>query len=358
MTTNLDELLADSLQRRAGGTEVDSAELLDTAVKRGRRIRRRRRVVVAGSAFVATAAVAVGLTLAPGMPRGPSPTAPPVPARSVVPSTTEPAHGALWMPPATDQPGAVSRPDLVGTDTSVLHFSINGMTEGAESATWVSARDLESAQFFGTDATMSFMITAARSKKDLGELPTTGQAQAVTVNGRSATMAEATRLGEWVVTWQPADGFWAQAFASGYDRAGALRMAGSVRFDQATRCVVPFHLTAMPAGLAVEQCTVTLRSTGPHPGLQEAQWQVGDGRHYASFSVGNGRETSEAFRGQITVGRYRVLRQSGTWVFVTRPYFVQLMTAEGGHGPIPESAARALIGGFRTTGMPEDPTSW
>ena len=358
MTTDLDELLAESLQRRAGGADVDPAALLNSAVERGRRIRRRRRVVVAGSAFVATAAVAVGLAVAPGMPRRPAPAQLPGPVQSVVPPTADPAHGALWMPPATDQPGAVSRPDLVGTDTSVLHFSINGMTEGAESASWASAKDFESAEFFGTKGTTSFMVNAARSKEDFGEPLIKGQAQAVTVNGRPATMAEMTRPESWIVTWQPADGFWAQAFASGHDRTDALRLAGAVRFDQATRCVVPFRLTAMPPGLAVMQCTVTLTSTGPHPGLQEARWQIGDGRRYASFSVGNGRETSKLFRGEITVGPYRVLRQSGTWVFLTRPYFVQLMTAEGAHGPIPESAARALIAGFRSTGTPEDPLSW
>jgi hypothetical protein len=262
------------------------------------------------------------------------------------------------MPPATDQPGAASRPDLVGTDTSVLHFSINRMTGGAESASWASAGDIESAEFFGTDGTTSFMVNAARSKGDLGKPPTAGDAQEVTVNGRPATMSEATDPGTWIVTWQPTDGFWAQAFASGYDRAEALQLAGSVRFDQATRCVVPFRLTAIPPGLAVRQCTVTLTSSGPHPGLQEARWQVGDGRRHASFSVGNGRETSKLFRGEVTVGPYRVLRQSGTWVFLARPYFVQLMTAEGGHGPIPESAARTLIAGFRPVGTPEDPTSW
>jgi hypothetical protein len=357
MTTDLDELLADSLQRRADGADVDPAALLNSAVERGRRIRRRRRAVLAGSAFVATAAVAVGLTFAPGLPRRPAATQSPVPAQSVVPSTA-PAHGSLWMPPATDQPGALARPDLVGTDTSVLHFSINGMTETAESATWMSASDGESAQFFGTDGITSFMVTAARSKDDLGKPPTAGDAQAVTVNGRPATMAEGTQPGTWIVTWQPADGFWAEALSSGHDRADAMRLAGEVRFDQATRCVVPFHLTTMPPGLAVQQCAVTLTSSGPHPGLQEARWQVGDGRRHASFSVGNGRGTSKLFRGEINIGPYRVLRQSGTWVFLTRPYFVQLMTDEGGHGPIPDSAARTLIAGFRPVGTPEDPASW
>ncbi|HEY7272578.1 MAG TPA: hypothetical protein VH502_07575 [Actinoplanes sp.] len=360
MTTDLDELLADSLQRRAGGADVDPAALLNSAVERGRRIRRRRRVVVAGSAFVATAAVVVGLAVAAGMPRPPAPaqSAGPAPAPSVVPSTAEPHHGALWMPPAADQPGALSRPDLVGSDTSVLHFSINGMTEGAESARWASSKDFENAEFFNAAGTKSFAVNVARSSDDFGKPSTVGDAQAVTVNGRPATIAAMTHAGTWIVTWQPADGFWAQAFSSGYDRADALRLAGSIRFDQATRCVVPFRLTAMPPGLAVQQCTVSLSNSGPHPGLQDAFLQVGDGRRYADMSAYNGQDASKAFRGDVTVGRYRVLRQGGTWVFLAKPYFGNLSTEVGGHGPIPESAARALIAGFRPVGTPDDPLSW
>jgi hypothetical protein len=360
MRTDMNEALTGALHRRAEtGSAIDPALLLESASVQGRRLRRRRRMwAIAGSALGATAAIAVAVTALPGMPGRPvlqPDAAPHSSAAAPQPSASAPGQG-FGMPPATGLPGALARPDLVGTDPMVLHFSIDDLIGDATSATWSSAKDLENAQFFAPPST-SFMVSVARRQKDLGDSRAGSAPETVAVNGAPGTLAtaKAGKKQQWMVTWQPVAGVWARASVSGTSRDAALRMAEGVRFDRATRCAVPFRLATIPAGMAVRQCSVQL-TNGPRPALQEAGLWVGDDRRFAWFSATP--VTSPGFEPTMTIGTHRVLHTQQTWLFADEPYLVQLSTAVGGNGPIPDSAARSLIAGFRTAGKPDDPATW
>jgi hypothetical protein len=353
MSTDLNERLSGTLyQRAATGPAVDPALLLTSASAKGRRLRRRRRVwTTTGSALAATAAVAITVAALPGM-RDRAVSQPAATA-----SSSLAPRSALRMPPATGVPGALTRPDLVGTDPAVLHFSIDDLTAEATSVQWSAAKDLENAQFVAAES-QTFMISVARRQKDLGASRTGSAPEMVVVNGAQGTLttAKAGKRQLLTVTWQPVANLWAQATASGTSRDEALRMAETVRFDRTTRCAVPFRLESIPAGMAIRQCTVHLTDDASRPHLTEADLWVGDDERYAWFAVSPG--TSPGFEPTMTVGPHRVLHTQETWVFADEPYIAQLSTAVGGNGPISNTEAQELIAGFRTVGEPNDPSTW
>ena len=348
MSADLDTMLGESLHRHAeAGTPVDPALLLDSARGKGRRVRRNRRLAVTGSAFVATVAIAAGVAALPGKPERSGP----VPA-ATGPSTaaSEPAGWVLRMP-AARQPGALARPDLVGTDPAVLHFSVDDMIGAAKSVKWTSARDLESVEIDRTDSA-SALVVVARRKEDFGQ-SRSSDAESVVVQGRTGTLATIRgNAGNFIVTWSPGAGFWAEVMVYGTTREEAVRTAEAVRFDRSTSCVVPLRLTAMPAGMAVQQCSVTLNADG----FEGAGLWVGDQHRYAWFDAAP--KGSPKFKPTLTVGPHRVLNAQDTWLFTDGPYLLTLNTAVGGGGPISQSAARTLVAGSRTVGEPDDPATW
>jgi len=348
MPTNLDSMLGESLHRQAeAGTPVDPALLLDSARSQGQRLRRGRRLAVTGGAFVATVAIATGVATLPGG----SDRAAPAPG-TALPSTvaSEPAGGVVRMP-AAGQPGALARPDLVGTDPAVLHFSVDDMIGAAKSVKWTSARDLESVEIDRTDSA-SALVVVARRKEDFGQARSS-DAESVVVQGRSGTLATLQgEAGNFILTWSPGAGFWAELMVYGTTREEAVRTAEAVRFDRSTSCVVPLRLTAMPAGMAVQQCSVTLNADG----FEGAGLWVGDQHRYAWFDAAP--KGSPKFKPTLTVGPHRVLNAQDTWLFTDGPYLLTLNTAVGGGGPISQSAARTLVAGSRTVGEPDDPATW
>jgi hypothetical protein len=354
MRTDLDQLVVATLHRRAeAGPEIDPASLLCSASVRGRRRRRRRHWAAAAGAFGAAAAVAIGVTAVPGMPKRPAslPTAVPQPSASA-PSND------LRMPPATGQPGALARPDLVGTDPSVLHFSIDDLTGEATTVRWSSAPDHENAELSGPGTT-AFMISAVRSRKDFGQTRAGTSPEPIIVNGVWGTRetVKAGKIQQVVITWQPVAGLWAQAMVWGTSDDAAHRMVETVRFDRATRCAVPFRLTSIPAGMAVRQCSVSLTRQALRPRLEYAGLWVGDDERYAWCDV-KPYDTPPKWKANTTVGAYRVLHAQQTWLFTDKPYVALLSTEGGGNGPIPDSAVRTLIAGFESVGRPDRPATW
>jgi len=348
MPTDLDTMLGDSLHRRAAaGAPVDPALLLDAAVSQGRRLRRGRRLAVTGSAFLATVAIAAGVAALPDKPDRTAPV-----TASAGPSTaaSEPADGVVRMP-AAGKPGALARPDLVGTDPAVLHFSVDDLIGAAKSVKWTSARDLESVEIDRTDS-VSALVVVARRKEDFGQSGSS-DAESVVVQGRSGTLATLRgKAGNFIVTWSPGAGFWAEVMVYDTTREEAVRTAEAVRFDRSTSCLVPLRLTTIPAGMAVQQCSVTLNADG----FEGAGLWVGNQHRYAWFDVAP--KGSPGFKPTLQVGPHRVLNAQDNWLFTDGPYLLTLNTAVGGGGPISQSAARALVAGSRTVGKPDDPATW
>jgi hypothetical protein len=233
MFSDLDQQLTATLQQRAGG-DIDPTPIVEQARQRGRRLRRRHRGFVAGAvtaACVALTAVVVAIPFGGGT------------DDPIMPAT------ALMLPEASGQTGATARPQDVGADPGVVHFSADALVDGAEYATWRAGRGIESVEFRGPTGQARFAL--AGTVQSLDELQ-----QTLSSAGRPQGRTD-VRVGDrpgiawfdpsgdqklWFVRWQPGDGLWAQLDTYATSRDEATATAGRVRFDAAHRCVVPFRL--------------------------------------------------------------------------------------------------------------------
>ncbi|MEV6494357.1 hypothetical protein AB0M20_37915, partial [Actinoplanes sp. NPDC051633] len=243
MHTDLEDALRGSLQRQAGSDAIDVSSLLSSAETRGRRWRRRRATAAAAGLVVAAVAMPIGVTVVSDR-RMPTPSAE---------SSAAMRQQDLRMDPAAGVPGAVERPEAVGTDPWVLHFSINDLTSQATYAGWSSMPGRERARVRGPGA-MSFEIEIAKDSSSLKALAGRTKSKAVEVGGRKGALVTPAGNGpqrSFQLTWQPTTGVWARAIASGVTRAKVLQMAEAVRFDKSTRCRLPFRLGRIPAEMTV-----------------------------------------------------------------------------------------------------------
>ncbi len=296
---DLAELLAES--------SVDQPPLRitrDSAVAAGRRAVRRRRYAagaVAAGAVLVLAAGALALPRAgtPGLPVG-------------APSATT-SYPIPQLPTAAGVPGAVDRPDLVGSDPRLLHFAIGASSWPLGSATYHSGAGTESLQAGGLD------VTVSRSQSDAevtanprvsesvgsptpgvdgmrvdyssgpGTVPGTVSRTPTTVQGRPATLISITfpsgTYPFWGLLWQPVDGLWvglSTQTVSGVDEM--WRDVDALRLDRAQHCVVPFQLAALPAGAHLLGCTAGVPGSDPRA---DSAIEVGDGHgNTASISIG------------------------------------------------------------------------
>jgi hypothetical protein len=277
MPTDLEQLLTGSLnERAAAGSPIDAAPLLRTVVDRGRRRRTGRRV--AGAVLVVAAVAGTTGTVAalgPATDRGNSP------AGGATSSAFPSANLALLAAPA-EVPGALADPALIGTDPGVVHLNVDAWAAGSWRSTWHSTGTYESANIQRGD----FQAYAAVSR-DRAALPPSESFSAmyermasvlprsapsdVVIGGRPGTVTNRSivRLREpgpttaadprlWSLVWQPADGFWATVEVQTGSLDEALRAAGQVRFDRATRCAVPFRVGELPSGTTLRSCRVSL----------------------------------------------------------------------------------------------------
>lgn len=348
MSSDLDQRLAATLKRHAGG-DVDPTPIVDRARHRGRRLRLRRRGLLAGGVTAACAALAAVVLVFPAGPAHDG--------------TTMPA-AALALPDAPGQPGAIARPEVVGADPGVVHFTTEALVSGADFAAWSAGRGSESVEFRGPTGQARFVL--ARSVTTLDALQQTlssaGQPQPPTdirVGGRPG-VAWFDPSGDrklWFVRWQPVDGLWAQLDIYATTRDDATDTASRVRFDGAQRCVVPFRLQSLPPGTRLLECSVTLGRSEPGP-VTEGALVVGDesGRWLtvrSQFVPG-----FEAPAGDLVAGPYRPRRQgSDVLEMVVEPYIVEAFLKGWGNG-YTESEGLTVLGGYRPVGDPDRPDTW
>ncbi|GAB7042212.1 MULTISPECIES: hypothetical protein [Catenuloplanes] len=317
MSADRETLLSESLRARAdAGRPIEAGLLLSAALVRGRRRRTRRQIL--GATLAAAAVVTVGAAAATVLPRRPTAvpavsSVPPSPAPYVRP---QPVNQNLALMPDAGQPGAITRPDLVGTDPGVVHFSVDALAGAAFETTLSSGPGVESAVVAALPE-FRLAVTLARDEADLppetasfgrpdpgGETPPGVDAG---VGGRPAVVRAFPGL--FWITWQPVDGLWARATVQAGTQDEAVAHVLRVRFDRSRLVRLPFRVTGLPAGMAVRERAVTLRSDSDVVPFMYGTIGVGDGRRRLLFE-GHGTTTADDRPHTHTAGPYRVSAQS------------------------------------------------
>jgi len=266
MPTDLDRLLTESLQERANaGSSIDPAPMMRAAMTKGRRIRTRRRVATAVLAIAVCCGIIVTGTLTP---RRSDSITPPTPTPRPTGSPLVTADLGR-LPDAVGQQGAALRPDLVGTDPSVLHFSMDELATDAAAAASISKPGYEVASVYGPD--VSILATLTHTKKTfplpysmIRDLDATMSAPvAGTVDGLPGTISSSQQLENgdrlFSVTWQPAGDLWANVEVRAVTVERALDLVQKIRFDEVKRCAMPFKIGQLPPDSALLSCEVDLQ---------------------------------------------------------------------------------------------------
>ncbi|MET8090390.1 hypothetical protein [Micromonospora sp. NPDC005220] len=347
MFSDLDEQLASTLKRRAGG-DIDPTPIVARARARGRRLRLRRRGLIAGSVAAACVALASVVLAIPGVWSTDD---------SIMPAA------ALMLPKA--QSDATVRPEEVGADPATVHFTADALVSGADFASWRTGRGIESVEFRGPSGHARFAL--ARTEVLLNELQQTlsseGRPQArteVRVGGR-AGVAWFDPSGDrklWFVRWQPADGLWAQLDIYATTRDDATGTASRVRFDGAHRCVVPFRLESLPPGGRLLECSVTLGRSA-RDSFAEGSLVVGDASgRWLTVRAQLAPAGYDARRGDLVAGPYRVRRQgSDVLEMVIKSCYVEAFRKGRGNG-YTEAEGLAILGGYRPARDIDHPDTW
>ncbi|WP_089158438.1 hypothetical protein [Micromonospora sp. NBS 11-29] len=245
--TELDQRIASVLREQAEG-EIDTGRLLRGSRALGRRRQMRRR------ATAGTALALVGVLGFAGAIR-----ADVGGLAGRMPWTTATLTDAAPVPPKADGvPGALRRPDLVGTDPRVLHLGVDtGRARYLGWAVHVSSR-VESVRLSvgGGQPVLVEVSPNARSLTDAGVegFPTDAVAGPLAFDG--AVLRVGGTTGGLITSWQPASGLYARAAVLTGDAAILNRAVGAVRWDEAGRCGAPVRLTTLPADTSLTSCSV------------------------------------------------------------------------------------------------------
>ncbi|PWU44791.1 hypothetical protein DLJ46_24210 [Micromonospora globispora] len=252
--TDLDQRIASVLRERAEG-EIDSHRLLHRSRALGHRRQLRRRAA-AGTAlalvgvlgFVGVAGTDLG-GLSGRLPW----------------TAASPTVVAAPVPPRADGvPGAAQRPELVGTDPTVLHLAVD--PAAARYLGWgVNVMGVESVRLDTRDG-RAVTVELARSPELFQGLRVEGldvnvrEAARPVFDGSVRSVPGDLTTGGLMTWWQPAPGLYARAAVLGQDRAVLARAVAAVRFDQARRCAAPVRLTSLPEGVRLGGCSVDVTS--------------------------------------------------------------------------------------------------
>ena len=160
------------------------------------------------------------------------------------------------MPP---RGGAGGPADLskVGTDPSLLHFTVDGSTDGATYTTWRSTAGIE---------TISFERGAAVYRVSLAK--TTALLDEVLFE---------PDLGDFrYERWEVAAGVWAQVYGHGAQESEVAQVKSGLRVDTTLRCTTPVRLSALPAGARLLGCETTLAGADLPGRLLFSKLRVGE----------------------------------------------------------------------------------
>jgi hypothetical protein len=339
MKTELEPLLTATLHARAD-SDVDPGPMLRLAVAKGRRLRWRRRIAAAGAALATLAGAAIV---------------------QIVPATLSTPAAGSWLPDAPGSQGALSRPDLVGTEPHVLHFAADALTRTAEHVEAAAGGGSESLTFSGPDGDARIVVAQtpadlqsdsavtvyAPYRGDLVEIRG-GEAVVGVVDGGTGRM--------WWAVWTPVKGLHVQYEGSATDRADLLAKIASIRLDTARRCAVPFELGAVPLDGTVQRCQVRL---GPGGVYAAGALTIGDGLRALHVRVERVDAASGRFDapgGDVVAGPYRAKWQGSTVLSAAiEPTLVEIRLSGGGYS---QFEAESVLEGYRPVGDLDRPDTW
>jgi hypothetical protein len=291
MSTDLEEAIAETLRPRGDGP-VDVTSLRRAAVQQAGSIRRRRIVALSAGAVVVAVLAAVPFVRGTG----------PVGGDTRVGGPGTDGGPVRLLPPAADAPGAKARPDLVGTDPAVLHFSIDLSGTPATGTHWAVIDGVESVSLWTSDFdhyNHRYALSndpeklAVRDHAGVDAQP--AETRQVSVDGRPATATfwpdrvsanKKPDVPTWTVEWQPAAGLWAKVELHTTDPADAVTAAEAMRVDRSLRCVAPLRFDPAPAGFSLVSCSLSFGHILPWAG-SSIEIERTDGVRYA-MNVGPG----------------------------------------------------------------------
>ena len=268
----IEDRLAGLLRERAD-RPVDADALLSTVLAAGRARARRRQgtYAVAGAGVAGVAAATLMLNLGPD-------------------ALTDNPAAAGWdtvpaLPVVAGEPGAADRPDLVGTDPTVLRFTVPWAPLPVTAVSWTAREGIEeidvsmvSGDVFVTGR-VAMWRGADRRDTDNGSVP--NQTSSAVVDGHQAVVRQEQfdwGPNQWL-TWHPADGLTVEVglVASGSSSADGsaeqattqeqatavgiaelVEFANAVRLDTTTACSTPFRMTFAPPEARQLTCYGTL----------------------------------------------------------------------------------------------------
>jgi hypothetical protein len=169
---------------------------------------------------------------------------------------------------------------------------------------------------------------------------------------RSATgSSSGERL--WSLVWQPADGFWATVEVQTTSLDEALRIAGQVRFDRATRCATPFRVGELPSGTTLRSCRVSLVADQGQV-FGDAELNFGDGSNRLQLT-GASVPPGTAEQGYtLQAGPHRVFPDpDGSYTMLIKPIHFTL-TPRG----YSRDAELALLASVQTVATVHDPSTY
>lgn len=375
MTTDLEDAIVETMRPRGDGP-IDVTALRRAAVQQAGSIRRRR--IALGSAGLAVVAVLAVVPFIRVTGIGPD-------QRVGGPGAEEASFRIT--PPAADAPGAKLRPDLVGTDTSVLHFDVDLTGMLATGANWTVADGVESVRLWTSDFdhyNHTYVLTNDAAKLGVGGLggDVPAETRQVAVHGQPATATfwptevssnKKPDVPTWMVRWRPAAGLWAVASLFTTDPADAVRAAEAMRLNGSHRCVAPLRLDPAPAGYRVVHCSLSFGHLLPWSGSFLEIEGTGGVRYEVSIGPG-GLDADHPFQpNQVLRGRPAMLEadvsgtktvyvpiSGGITLQVRGPYKVALLDGTMGQQYVPAIDAELLGVAERVVVSPNlaDPETW
>ncbi|MCZ7427615.1 hypothetical protein O7607_17910 [Micromonospora sp. WMMA1949] len=345
--TDLDQRITSVLREHAEGA-VDIDRLTARAVTGGRRRLRRRRSVLGGG--LALVALLGGLAVVPGLPGVDRP-------------FTGPAVGSGPVPPVMRaEPGAAAAPEVVGTDTGVLHFGVD--TSRARYLRWETWRDVESIRL---DVGGGRIVTVelARSAESLRQYTAEGVPFDVSVFAEEAAFDGSTSgltvdgLTIRVRQWKPVPGLYARASTSGQPDTALTTAVEALRLNEARRCGAPVRPTSLPDGARVVGCRVDVSG---FPRLVTARFVItGPVTQEMAVSYRYAAEASTSTAGanmEINGRPARLYAAYGRIELLGLPKAHLLAEYGWPHNGFDERDAALVLGGVQVAPDPTRPETW
>ncbi|MET8908435.1 hypothetical protein [Micromonospora sp. NPDC004551] len=358
--TDLDQRITSVLREHAEG-ETDTHRLLRGSRALGRRRQVRRRVA-AGTALALVGVVGFAGVTGADLDR----LSGRLPWAAATPDVPAP------LPPRADGvPGAAERPDLVGTDTTVLHLGVD--TRKARYLAWAVHGEprVESIRLdVGGDRPVLIEVSPSAQVVDellLDGLPAEQGAVPVTFDGTVRQFRNGA--GGLVKGWQPVPGLYARASVLGdTDRDTLAAAVDALRWGEARRCDAPLGLRVLPRGAQLTSCSVDASAFPRGLNVELTVYREPSAAMWVRLQYGSQIAVDRADSNRTVGGRPAYLYPDGTKLDLLGIPKAHLTADFGwplpggqGHGGRPaftEADATTVLAGAQVARDLTDPETW